>query len=73
MLEILIVIAALTSPVWVVYLTIKFIEWQDRRKQTFGGIKVSKEWADRLKAAKIKELSRDGSRELTLGHEKEGF
>lgn len=33
LIAITIAVAALTSPVWVVYAVIKFVQWQDRKKK----------------------------------------
>lgn len=72
-LGVLIIFAALSSPVWVVLGVIKFIQWQEFKKRTYGGVQVSQEFLDRLNGKTIKQVSPDGSRELTLGYQKEGF
>lgn len=74
MFNLLIAAIALLSPVLVAIGVVRFIEWRDKRKKTFGGLEVSQQWLDRLHNVKtIKQRSPDGTRELTLGYLKEGF
>lgn len=67
------IIACIWSlPVLEVWLIGRFIEWQDRRK-ILAFIPGNKELAKIMNSKTIKQVSPDGSRELTLGYEKEGF
>jgi hypothetical protein len=46
---IVIIVACFSSPVAVVYLMSKFMDWQDRRNKTIGEVKVSPQFIKRLK------------------------
>lgn len=74
---ILIIIFIWSLPVAEVWLIARFIEWQEKRKRTFGGVVVGKGFAVRLDKLKnsrqIKEVSADGSREVTIGYHEEGI
>lgn len=48
MFNLFIAVMVLISPVLVVMGVIKFIKWQDKKKRTWAGIKVSKQFLNRF-------------------------
>jgi len=70
----IIIIAFIWSlPVGIVYLVHRFMKWQDSRKKlaVVAGMGELEKIIGNSKT--IEEVSRDGSRKLTLGYSKEGF
>lgn len=71
---ILIMLVIWSSPVLVVYLVHRLIKWQEfRAEQNKPFIPHMGNKIEFSKYKTIKQVSSDGSRELTLGYEKEGF
>lgn len=69
---ILIIAVVWSMPVGIAYLVYRFIKWQESKK-ILAFVPGNKELAEIMKGKTLKQVSLDGSRELTLGYEKEGF